>query len=206
MISTLPVFKVHLKRIIAKRLTGQSHKTVSEVTIPGPSTVPVYNATMGGVDLLGYFLSLVRFSFRSHKWTNSVLMAYLAIGMSNAHKCYCRMVKVIPFSNFINESIDALMKHVIVPLTPARSLCVNNRRHSTTLERTHERLDQSPEHVVLKYSNKGKTCVVCRAVRPSFKCAKCKIFICVDEEEEVSSVEETCWYKYHNLQIFTENE
>ena len=79
MISTLPVYLTSIDRKIASKPPGANRKVVNVVQQQTPSQVIVYNKTMGGVDTLGYFLSMVQFDFRQQKWTTKVSIETLIL-------------------------------------------------------------------------------------------------------------------------------
>lgn len=202
MVSTLPVYKSTVNRIVARSVHGQSHKTVVRVQLPSPSCVSLYNQTMGGVDLLGFFMTLVRFNFRSQKWTNTILLAYISIAISNAHKIYCRSVQIISFASFIENCISDLLSTFKVHITDRSISHYSQGSHSKTIFQDSFRLQTTLNHVPYKvHSNKSLYCVVCRARRPITRCYACGVYVCVDYIGDINTphVEDTCWFILHQL-------
>ena len=63
-------------------------KAKSEIKVPCPSVIMMYNKFMGGVDLLDSLLALYRIPVRSKKWYNRIIFGFLDMAVVQAWLIY----------------------------------------------------------------------------------------------------------------------
>ena len=81
-----------------------------------PHVVCVYNKFMGAVDLIGFFMAILRYNFRQTRWTTTVILALFSIAVSNAHKLYIMATgKRLALSEFVQNlllELETLIERV----------------------------------------------------------------------------------------------
>ncbi len=225
LVSTLPVSKITVERRESKRVHSGQPKQTRLIQQPLPSTIPIYNKTMGAVDLVGFFMTLLRFDFRQKKWTLKVLFGLMSISMANAHKIYnVATGRKVSLNDFVRltmkELYNEIMKSNGRSLASSSSSSSSRRSSSTRLEitpffpnrvaispvRRYERLFvqesvrlDGNQHFPFRRAGTSHRCYVCKDRRMQFWCAKCNVPLCIDfvGTEETPELSDTCWFVHH---------
>ena len=178
-----------------------------------------------GVDLIAYYMILLRFSFRQRKWTLKVLFGPMSIAITNAHKLYkAAMLRDCSLSDFILFSLkslqDEIMRDDSAPVcnTPRLSsssswLCTTPiffKNVSVTPVTKFERfyvpdVVRVDRNMYFSFRRGGKSthrCYVCKERRMSTWCVKCNVPLCVNVvgSADVPETADTCYHARHIYQ------
>jgi len=178
------------------------------VEIPRPEIISVYNQKMGGVDLIGKFVSQYRICIRSRKWTLRVIFHLVDLAICNSWVEYkkrcidCGRLKkeIMDLMSFRDEVCDGLLmanksicfsEDNLNTSTSSRAACVPPAR-ATSCPSTAVRLDEHAHWPQLLDQKNASRCAnpLCHK-KSKFACMKCKKVLCIKQDSN-------CFYDYHH--------
>tara|TARA_R110002050_G_C8924319_1_gene511616 strand:- start:73 stop:2166 length:2094 start_codon:yes stop_codon:yes gene_type:complete len=224
MVTTLPVSRVIVERRESKRVKQGQPKVTRTFQQPLPSIISVYNKTMGAADLVGYFMTLLRFNFRQRKWTLKVLFGPMSIAISNAHKLYnAALGKKLSVLEFVRLTLSELRGEIFstIPEEPStverRTSMLNispfftDKSVTVSPIRKYERVyvseairTDSNLHFPFRRDSASHRCYICKSRRMNTWCVRCNVPLCIDYvgSADAPEISDTCWYVHH-MQVFT---
>ena len=197
--------------------------------VVAPHIVEVYNKNMGAVDLVGFFMSCLRYNFKQYKWTVTVINALFSICISNAHKLYQKAFmsteSITTFARRCLGEIRGMVEMMDAATGRKRKLFSSSsrrmRRRSSSsgslIERSNWSNKQQYEkaaqfrtdgvgHYPMKYGSKQQVrCFVCRVGKPVSMCRKCNVPLCISAIGTAGGpalISDTCYYIAHNKAKF----
>nr|CAH7720594.1 unnamed protein product [Callosobruchus chinensis] len=165
-------------------------KTRNHVMIARPQSVAVYNAYMGGLDLLDSMLGYYRIQIRSKKWYMRVFFHFLDMICVNCWILWRRNLKndnlYLPLSEFkletrkrgrpstsLQAQLELKKKKYPFSQIPAQEIRTDNLNHLPVVNGERQRC---------KYPE-------CRG-KSQISCVKCLVFLCLNKDRN-------CFYKFH---------
>ena len=212
------------KEVKVQVMGTRRRKVCKQVTITAPHIVQVYNQNMGAVDLVGFFMSALRYKHKQRKWTVTVLNAVFSICISNAHKVFQRSLQSAEsISTFTRKTLEELRQYIHMldagsacstPASKKRkrtSVGEGEARKTWTNKKEYEqaveyRTDGAVQHCPIKYLGKQtRRCYVCKKRKPKTLCFKCNVPLCVGFVGAFphTELQLTCFFVAHHSPRFS---
>ena len=186
-----------------------SRVTHSEQQVACPRVVKVYNAHMGGVDLLDALIGLYRTHIRSKKWYHRIFFHLIDLTIVNSWLLYRRcggnvdggkQLSLHDFKACVAEGLCAAGKEASVPSQRGRK---RGRPYSDGQEYTAAKRIRSAEHQPIddvrydgighwpKWSSDRQRCkmALCKGIS-RVTCLKCHVHLCCNPKKN-------CFHEYH---------
>ena len=162
----------------------------SKITVPCPATVKLYNAGMGGLDLMDSIVAYYRMFFRSKKWYHRLIFHFVDLCVSNAWLLYKRDFrsseapgKPISLYDF-KANISCVLRNQRKPLKkvvgrPTALAPKPVTRNIRVKLPPREVIEDQVGHFPVCLQKKGKCAIVkCKGIVTTY-CIKCKAHLCV---------------------------
>tara|TARA_R110002050_G_scaffold149471_1_gene276143 strand:- start:1132 stop:1701 length:570 start_codon:yes stop_codon:yes gene_type:complete len=164
---------------------------------------------MGAVDLVGFFMSIMRYNFKQSRWTVTVILSLFSIAVSNAHKIHnAAMGRMESLTEFV-EALLCELETILAELEAEEERISRQERRKSLNRVKRKQYQRNPERLVkdkavahIPYfleSRQTIRCYSCGKGKPKSMCFTCNVPICLPriDDPTTEDIKKSCWYDCH---------